>query len=96
MIFWEADPSYYGTEGLEDSLPWVLRKFANDAVVVEGAEDIDMIDASQKYFSSFYWSLTTLVKTPWIGPGPIPEKVLASVLVVAGAIIFAIILAQKS
>ena len=42
--------------------------------------------------SSLYWSLTTLIKTPWVHPDTILEKVWASVIVVVGAIMFAAIL----
>ena len=44
------------------------------------------------YMSSLYWSLTTLIKTPWVHPDTILEKVVASVIVVVGAILFAAIL----
>ena len=42
--------------------------------------------------SSLYWSLTTLIKTPWVHPDTILEKVWASIIVVVGAIMFAAIL----
>jgi len=42
--------------------------------------------------SSLYWSLTTLIKTPWVHPDTIIEKVVASAIVVMGAILFAAIL----
>ena len=43
----------------------------------------------QKYLSSLYWSLTTLMKTPWIGPDTISEKIFGSFAVAVGAIFFA-------
>jgi len=46
---------------------------------------------SQQYFSSFYWALSTLMKTAWIPPGTTGEKVFASCIVFVGAIIFAFI-----
>ena len=36
-----------------------------------------------------YWSLTTLMKTPWVGPDTVGEKMFASLAVVMGAILFA-------
>ena len=45
-----------------------------------------------EYMSSLYWSLTTLIKTPWVHPDTILEKVWASIIVVVGAIMFAAIL----
>jgi len=46
----------------------------------------------QKYMSSMYWALTTLIKTPWVHPDTVPEKIFASIIVVTGAIFFAAIL----
>ena len=46
----------------------------------------------QRLMSSLYWSLTTLIKTPWVHPDTIIEKAFASLIVVAGAIVFAAIL----
>jgi hypothetical protein len=46
----------------------------------------------QRLMSSLYWSLTTLIKTPWVHPDTIVEKAFASLIVVAGAIVFAAIL----
>ena len=44
---------------------------------------------AQQYVSSFYWSLTTLMKTPWIGPDTIAEKTVATCAIFAGAIFYA-------
>ena len=44
---------------------------------------------AQQYVSSFYWSLTTLMKTPWIGPDTVAEKVVATCAIGFGAIIYA-------
>ena len=45
-----------------------------------------------QYLSSMYWSLTTLMKTPWVGPDTVWEKMFASLAVVMGAILFAALL----
>ena len=45
-----------------------------------------------QYMSSMYWSLTTLMKTPWVGPDTELEKLFASFAVVMGAILFAALL----
>ena len=39
-----------------------------------------------------YWSLTTLMKTPWVGPDTVTEKIYASLMVVVGATLFAMLL----
>ena len=46
----------------------------------------------QQYLSSLYWSLTTLMKSPAIGPDGIPEKVFASLAIALGAIFYAFFL----
>ena len=45
-----------------------------------------------QYFSSLYWSVTALVKVPWIAPNTVVEKVYASAVVMIGAIFFASLL----
>ncbi|KAL1507626.1 hypothetical protein AB1Y20_007245 [Prymnesium parvum] len=47
---------------------------------------------SHQYMSSMYWALTTLMKTPWVGPDTELEKTFASFAVVMGAILFAALL----
>lgn len=47
---------------------------------------------SQQWLSAFYWSLTTLMKSPWVGPDTLGEKAYASLIVMVGAGIFAILL----
>ena len=47
---------------------------------------------SQQYVSSMYWSLTALMKTPWVGPDTVSEKIYASLIVVVGATLFAMLL----
>lgn len=49
---------------------------------------------SDMYMASLYWALTTLIKTPSVGPGPVGEKVYASLMVLMGGLVFAIILGQ--
>lgn len=70
---------------------WVVR-----AGVVDGCDDsavpTNSTELGLEYMSSLYWSLTTLIKTPWVHPDTILEKVFASVIVVVGAIMFAAIL----
>lgn len=51
---------------------------------------------SQKYLSSLYWALSTLMKTAWIGPDTVAEKVFAGVIVTLGAMIFALLLGNIS
>ena len=46
----------------------------------------------QQYLSSLYWSLTMLMKTAYVGPDTFPEKALSCVLVLLGAMVFAMIM----
>ena len=55
-------------------------------------ESCDSSALGLAYMSSLYWSLTTLIKTPWVHPDTILEKIMASIVVVVGAIMFAAIL----
>ena len=79
--------------GTPPGTTWVVRAQVCDddpTIPFEGyCDDTQMI---QKYMSSLYWSLTTLIKTPWVHPDTILEKVFASVIVITGAIFFAAIL----
>jgi len=74
---------------------WVVRSGVvvgcGDSVRAANATD-DGEGLGLEYMSSLYWSLTTLIKTPWVHPDTILEKVFASVIVVVGAIMFAAIL----
>ena len=45
------------------------------------------VEFGQQYVSSFYWSLTTLMKTPWIGPDTIFEKIVGFLLLLMSAIV---------
>jgi len=46
------------------------------------------------WLSSFYWSFTMLMKTPFVGPDTTAEKAFSCVAVIIGAIIFALLLGQ--
>lgn len=56
------------------------------------SEDAGVTPLAQQWLSSFYWSLTTLMKSPWVGPDTLGEKAYASVIVMMGACVFAILL----
>ena len=43
----------------------------------------------QQYFTAFFWSLTTLMKTPWVAPDTISEKVFGIIAIFSGAIFYA-------
>jgi hypothetical protein len=49
-----------------------------------------------RYLSSLYWSLSAMVKTPWVGPDTIGEKVWVSLVVLGGTILFAAALANAT
>merc|ERR1719473_996692 len=54
--------------------------------------DVAVTPFTQQYMSSMYWSLTTLMKTPWVGPDTVAEKIYACLMVVLGATLFAMLL----
>merc|ERR1719261_2170731 len=51
---------------------------------------------SQQYMSCFYWSITMLMKTPYTHPDTVFEKVYASIMVLVGAIVFALLLGNMT
>jgi CRP-like cAMP-binding protein len=59
---------------------------------IPGEPLTDVSNVEHQYLSSMYWSLTTLMKTPWVGPDTVGEKMFASLAVVMGAILFAALL----
>jgi len=100
-IWWSlgvADFNCVSAFGRPTGTSWVVR-----AGVVDGCHDGSSASApignrtrtsslGLEYMSALYWSLTTLIKTPWVHPDTIIEKVVASAIVVMGAILFAAIL----
>ena len=48
----------------------------------------------QQYLSAMYWSVTIFMKTPWVGPDTVGEKVFACFTVVTGAVLFAALLSS--
>lgn len=49
-------------------------------------------DFSQQYLSSFYWAMTMLMKSPFVGPDTVYEKFFGCTMVVVGAVVFALLL----
>eukprot|EP00854_Cymbomonas_tetramitiformis_P001520 gene1520-2153_t len=47
---------------------------------------------TERYMSSLYWSLTTLMKSPFLAPSTVPELAFAGISVVIGAVLFAAML----
>ena len=69
-----------------------LRRLPYGSTALDTNTTVSPFD--QQYLSSLYWSLTTLMKTPWVGPDTVAEKVYASFCVVFGAVLFATLLAN--
>jgi len=97
-IWWSLGVASFNCDtvgGRPTGTSWVVR-----AGVVVGCGDSQLSANTTEtgeglgleYMSSLYWSLTTLIKTPWVHPDTIVEKVFASFIVVVGAILFAAIL----
>jgi len=51
---------------------------------------------TQQYLTSFYWAMTMLMKTPYVHPDTVAEKVYCSIMVIVGALTFAVILGKIS
>ena len=47
-----------------------------------------------QWLTSFYWALTMLMKMPNVGPDTLLEKFFSCVIVIIGAIFFALLLGQ--
>ena len=73
-------------------MPFVRPQDGCDRDSYDGNSSSPEDSLGLEYMSSLYWSLTTLIKTPWVHPDTILEKIFASVIVVVGAILFAAIL----
>lgn len=101
-LWWSIGAAGFNSQpitGRSTGTSWVIR-----AGVDSGSDPVScLIDGSLipgcstsalglEYASSLYWSLTTLIKTPWVHPDTILEKIWASLTVVVGAIMFAAIL----
>ena len=71
-------------DGLGHGVSWLQR--------VPGQPLTNSSALEHQYWSAMYWSLTTLMKTPWVGPDTELEKLFASFAVVMGAILFAALL----
>jgi len=101
-LWWSIGVAEFNTAtavGRPTGTSWVVRvgvDACNDdptaAYNASSASTCDSSELGMEYMSSLYWSLTTLIKTPWVHPDTILEKVWASLIVVVGAIMFAAIL----
>ncbi|KAL1515671.1 hypothetical protein AB1Y20_002288 [Prymnesium parvum] len=49
-------------------------------------------DLAQLYFSSYYWALTMMMKSPWTGPDAIEEKIAGIFIIVFASLCFAVLL----
>ena len=72
-----------------DGASWLRRVPAGSTPL---DRNVSVTPFTQQYMSSMYWSLTTLMKTPWVGPDTVAEKIYASLMVVLGATLFAMLL----
>ena len=71
-------------------LPWPLR------IQTDGLGEAITLSSgfAMQYWSSLYWSVTTLVKVPWIRPRTTPELVFAAFVVVTGTFTFSVLIGQ--
>ena len=71
-----------------NKLPWNLR-------VSQGAQAVTWSSSfADQYFTCFYWSVTVLVKVPWIAPETYYEQLFTSVVIVVGTFTFSVIIGQ--
>lgn len=82
--WWIGRAEYSNTH--EHGEAWVVRV---DAPLIPEETDVLV-----QYISALYWSLTMLMKSPYIGPDTLGEKLFSCAMVVLGTLIFAIILSQ--
>ena len=65
---------------------WIRRLPAGS---MQMSPESPSIGFAQQYLTSFYWSLTTLMKTPWITPDTMFEKIIGLTAIGLGAIFYA-------
>lgn len=81
-LVYDYDQSREDDEHNGHGTSWLSRVAGNNVL----SEDSTL---PMKYATSWYWALTMLMKTPFVGPDALAEKLFASVAVVLGAILFA-------
>jgi len=82
----ERDTPPYDLCG-EEACSW-LRRVPQDSTELHPYKS----PFAQQYWSSMYWSLTMLMKTPWTGPDTIPEKIVGVIAVLLGSVLLAALL----
>jgi len=100
-IWWSIGVSDFNNE-YATSLPpgssWVVREKLRGLLECNGTDGTEFPCSDQQsalginYMSTFYWALTTLIKTPYVHPDTVVEITYASIAVVLGAVTFAAIL----
>jgi CRP-like cAMP-binding protein len=71
------------TDACGEGVPWVLRT---------DTRDLPAAPVLQKYVTSLYWSIATIVRNPWVAPDTQYEKCFTSAIIVFGTVLFALII----
>ena len=87
-VGYAADPEECEMNVVHDKPCSWLRRIPHQGMELT----VDNSSLNDQYFSSLYWSLTMLAKTPWIGPDTILEKIIGSLGVLLGAVLLAALL----
>jgi hypothetical protein len=81
-------------DGLPERRPWVLRPMTPGSLV---RFDLDDRPLGQAYWSSFYWSLCTLVKQkPSTPPETLPELGFTAFALLVGALCYAVLVGEAT
>ena len=71
-----------------NKLPWNLRISSKGQAVTWDSTFGD------QYWSCFYWSVTVLVKVPWIAPETVYEQIFTVLVILIGTLTFSVIIGQ--
>ena len=63
---------------------------ANQTLLEQLYREHDLVPLGKKYLTAVYWALTMVMKSPWLAPARTSEQIYASVIVVMGAMAFAV------
>lgn len=69
-------------------------KIWTESISSSGAPVTRDSSLGDQYWSSFYWSVTTLVKVPWVMPETWMEQLYTAVIIIIGTFTFSVIIGQ--
>ena len=63
---------------------------ANQTLLEQLYQEHDLVPLGKRYLTAVYWALTMVMKSPWLPPARTSEQIYASIVVVLGAMAFAV------